>query len=339
MAYPLAKKTTEIISSNDSENFGLLYYRLQEIQIKDKKNTDKKPFETLQTLVARSKSIYQNQQPGIKAIQERFNFLLNIAENQGSECLNFSLKVDWRFVIGLGNPSVFETGLRLHSIYGFPYLPGQGLKGAIRRVWMLEAVGTLGIPLLEVAEVKKRKDARVKTSWESFENLLMTAINPDSEEYIFEKSRIEKVFSNLQHDIFVGEDAKIKELSYEEFWNEYASFYQIVFGGTNGQGKVDFLDVYPTELIISGESVLEVDIINAHYGEYYTSEGKTPPADYLSPNPIFFLCVRANTPFQFRAIMKNEAKDKRDEIVELIRKTGRDYGFGAKTMSGYGEMY
>ncbi len=65
MTYPLAKKTAEIISSNASENasenFGLLYYRLEKIQIKDKNSKDK-TFESLQNLVAKSKTIYHHQQ-------------------------------------------------------------------------------------------------------------------------------------------------------------------------------------------------------------------------------------------------------------------------------------
>lgn len=32
-------------------------------------------------------------------------------------------------VVGLGNPSVLETSLNLHPIYGTPYLPGTALKG------------------------------------------------------------------------------------------------------------------------------------------------------------------------------------------------------------------
>lgn len=336
MAYPLPKKTTEIISRTSSENFGLLYSRLQEI----KRNKEKNPFEDLQRLVVKSERIYQKQQTSIKSLDQRFNFLLDNAAHQGSECLNFSLKVAWRLVIGLGNPSVFDTGLRLHSIYGFPYLPGQGLKGAIRRVWMLEASETLGVPILEVMEIKKRHDAnrKKKTPWEKFGNLLITAINPASKKYRDERNSLEKDFSNLLNDDFVSDGAEIKKLSYEKFWNEYASLYQIIFGGANGQGKVDFLDVYPTELIIGNKSILEVDIINAHYGEYYTSQGQTPPADYLSPNPIFFLCVRKNTPFQFRAIIKDNAIELKDKIEQLIKDTARDYGLGAKTMSGYGEM-
>ncbi|MCF7859662.1 MAG: type III-B CRISPR module RAMP protein Cmr6 [Candidatus Cloacimonetes bacterium] len=44
----------------------------------------------------------------------------------------FCLKPDWRFVVGLGGESVFETSITLHHIYGFPYIPGQALKGVLR---------------------------------------------------------------------------------------------------------------------------------------------------------------------------------------------------------------
>jgi CRISPR-associated protein Cmr6 len=37
-----------------------------------------------------------------------------------------------RMVLGLGSASVFETGIILHKPYGFPYIPGSSIKGAIR---------------------------------------------------------------------------------------------------------------------------------------------------------------------------------------------------------------
>jgi CRISPR-associated protein Cmr6 len=37
-----------------------------------------------------------------------------------------------RLIIGLGTASVFETGLTLHHIYGFPYIPSTSLKGVVR---------------------------------------------------------------------------------------------------------------------------------------------------------------------------------------------------------------
>lgn len=348
MTYPLPQKTKETISigRNYLDNFGLLYHRLQKIQTKSRDGKNKNTHSALERLVRKSKSIYQTQAPIIKAIHKRLDTLETLAINQGLESLNFSLIVDWRFVIGLANPSVFDTGLRLHSIYGFPYLPGQGLKGAIRRVWMLRKAEKLGIPILDVAIIKQlKKEAeednrkREKTPWERFENLLIDAMAPNSKRFEKEELYLENSFSALEQSVnkHRKDKAKINELNYEEFWRKHAFQYQILFGNKNGQGKVDFLDMYPTKLINNdGNSILEVDIINAHYGDYYTNG--VPPADYLSPNPIFFLCVRKITPFQIRVILKDESKKLKNYIEILIRYTAEHYGLGAKTMAGYGEM-
>lgn len=42
-----------------------------------------------------------------------------------------------RLVIGLGTATVFETGILLHPVYGFPYLPATSLKG-ITRAWIVD---------------------------------------------------------------------------------------------------------------------------------------------------------------------------------------------------------
>jgi len=39
------------------------------------------------------------------------------------------LTTDWRLAIGIGNASVFENGITLHHVYGFPYLPASSIKG------------------------------------------------------------------------------------------------------------------------------------------------------------------------------------------------------------------
>ena len=43
---------------------------------------------------------------------------------------------------------------------------------------------------------------------------------------------------------------------------------------------------------------LEVDIMNPHYGPYYEDRTR-PPADYYSPNPVFFLTVAPGQRFRF----------------------------------------
>jgi CRISPR-associated protein Cmr6 len=43
---------------------------------------------------------------------------------------------NWRLVVGLGIESVFETSMMLHHVYGIPYIPASGIKGAIRS-WVI----------------------------------------------------------------------------------------------------------------------------------------------------------------------------------------------------------
>lgn len=42
------------------------------------------------------------------------------------------LHPEFRMIIGLGTDTVYETGMTLHHIYGFPYIPGQAVKGVLR---------------------------------------------------------------------------------------------------------------------------------------------------------------------------------------------------------------
>ncbi|MDR2354931.1 MAG: type III-B CRISPR module RAMP protein Cmr6, partial [Clostridiales Family XIII bacterium] len=44
-----------------------------------------------------------------------------------------------RMAVGLGSSSVFETGMILHKPYGFPYIPGSAVKGALRHLIIGEA--------------------------------------------------------------------------------------------------------------------------------------------------------------------------------------------------------
>jgi len=50
----------------------------------------------------------------------------------------FALKTDWRFVAGLGRKGPLEVGFTFHR-YGFPILPGSGVKGIARAyAWLVE---------------------------------------------------------------------------------------------------------------------------------------------------------------------------------------------------------
>ena len=53
-------------------------------------------------------------------------------EKLGYEIVDKDFKPDWRMVVGLGHPSVYETSMTLHHIYGIPYIPASAIKGVVR---------------------------------------------------------------------------------------------------------------------------------------------------------------------------------------------------------------
>jgi CRISPR-associated protein Cmr6 len=77
--------------------------------------------------------------------------------------------------------------------------------------------------------------------------------------------------------------------------DETGEDYIRVFGGRKKKGGVIFFDAIPK----TADNILEADIMTPHYDEYYRSQGRIHPADYLSPNPIHFLTVRKGTAFIF----------------------------------------
>lgn len=108
------------------------------------------------------------------------------------------------------------------------------------------------------------------------------------------------------------------------------------------QGSVIFYDAYPIALDMNN---IKVDVMNPHYGDYY-SKGKAP-ADYFNPIPIFFLTI-VNTSFKFiigvsqkdNLTIDNPGKFLGKTILEVAQKwmlsAMQNHGIGAKTASGYG---
>lgn len=112
----------------------------------------------------------------------------------------------------------------------------------------------------------------------------------------------------------------------EQDWTLIAT----MFGAQKRKGQVIFLDAYPNSV-----PQLHVDIMNPHYGPYY-SDG-LPPADHHNPTPIKFLTVAPGTTFIFRAIAKKE-KDLPQKVHTAIEKALTEEGVGAKTAVGYGRF-
>ncbi|RKX56014.1 MAG: type III-B CRISPR module RAMP protein Cmr6 [Thermotoga sp.] len=110
------------------------------------------------------------------------------------------------------------------------------------------------------------------------------------------------------------------------------------------EGKIIFFDAFPITT-----PKIKVEVMNPHYGPYYSDPSEnTPPADYHSPVPIFFLTVE-DTKFEFiigikvkdntiieKGIFKN--KQPLEVTYEYVGKALSEHGIGAKTAVGYGYM-
>lgn len=114
----------------------------------------------------------------------------------------------------------------------------------------------------------------------------------------------------------------------EEIWTHIPD----LFGTQEKRGSVFFLDSYPEKM-----PDLHVDIMNPHYGDYYSDDNNTkPPGDYLNPNPIKFLTVAIDTVFVFRALVDKKHPELTDMVKAAFKNALTEEGIGAKTAVGYG---
>lgn len=132
----------------------------------------------------------------------------------------------------------------------------------------------------------------------------------------------------------IPEEEKKKDKEGKLYFDDEKEWTQIprLFGTQAQRGSVVFLDAYPENV-----PDLHIDIMNPHYGDYYSDDkNKTPPADYLNPNPIKFLTVAKDTAFIFRALVDKEYSELVDKVKNAFKKALTEEGVGAKTAVGYG---
>ncbi len=104
-------------------------------------------------------------------------------------------------------------------------------------------------------------------------------------------------------------------------------------------GSVIFFDALPAERV-----QLAADVMTPHYSEYYRNNGQneTPPADWLSPEPIPFLVVAPGETFIFAIAPRrpDEQADRTDAhtAMQWLEEALTWNGAGAKTAAGYGRF-
>ncbi|MCX7999850.1 MAG: type III-B CRISPR module RAMP protein Cmr6, partial [Leptospiraceae bacterium] len=118
------KDTKEALNSLKIENFGLFLKKFVpfenrfEISKLKQDRISKHNFD--EEMI---KSLARRQETCIKQLKISINEL--------------ELTTDWRLALGLGEESVYETSIRLHSVYGIPYIPASSIKGVMRN-WMIQ---------------------------------------------------------------------------------------------------------------------------------------------------------------------------------------------------------
>lgn len=128
---PLPFDTSSILKEHvlRTSNFGLLFNKyVYTWPMNWKMKEDKKDF--LNSI--RSASSSASLKSALAAMEIRKKNLCKSFEESGWSVKQFELKTQTRLILGLGGTNVLETGMTLHPLYGFPYLPASGLKGLAR---------------------------------------------------------------------------------------------------------------------------------------------------------------------------------------------------------------
>ncbi|GAB6072408.1 hypothetical protein JCM14244_07850 [Venenivibrio stagnispumantis] len=241
---------------------------------------------------------------------------INERQENISDC-SFSFKTSSRLVVGLGSGSVLEVSIKLHHVYGVPYIPSSAVKGVLRayKIWELANWDSYKFFVLEKLIESYKEDKFDKVKEDFLKKIKGNKFNEEFKEIKNDLSKedLDKINNDLIEFINSIEEEKIKKLV-------------DIFGNQEYKGKLIFLDAYPKEF-----KGFDIDIMNVHFPDYY--QNNEPPADWQQPNPITFLAIPEGTTFRF--YFKN-THIYGGNLKEDLRKAFRYIGLGAKTAIGYG---
>jgi len=220
----------------------------------------------------------------------------------------------WQATVGAARAKAFSMKT------GWRFIAGLGNKGALEVGFTFHRYG---FPLLPGSSVKG-----IARAWGLnliAENLAATCRTGKLDEILSEDE--EKKFMKKLAEIF-------PEVSDEAV--NLAKNFRAIFGTPGCSGLAIFFDGIPIHL-----PKLELDVMNPHYSDYYQDQsGKTPPASWLSPVPIYFLTVAKDSEFKFAVGWRtnvNDAANTLQSVAEEWLKAGlKNFGAGAKTSAGYG---
>jgi len=235
-------------------------------------------------------------------------------------------KTQWRLIVGLGVSHPAETSMKLHYIYGVPYIPGSALKGAFNHYWVKEQLYPAAQKILQkYMDSKNLKGEKSINKPYSFLETIATI-------WDFREG-IEKNIKGFKKN---EKEIVLRLMENEEFSTKVKN-YQTIFGTQTQKGCFVFFDAYP----LSNDDIkLEEDVMTPHYGQYYNAkEGSEKfPTDTQSPNPIKFVTWKGTFLFVIKSICSKANVELLDSVKNNLIEALSNYGIGAKTAVGYGRF-
>jgi CRISPR-associated protein Cmr6 len=192
---------------------------------------------------------------------------------KAASAVSFDLQTEWRLIAGLGRKGMMEVGFTFHR-YGFPYLPGSSIKG-LSRAWAV----------IDIAS--KLDDGNSLKSL----SIHVNQKTPHRKEPLGLLGALDFSLSQEQDEDFISDMEKCSA-SIEAL--ELSKYFRVIFGTTEHGGHIIFFDAIPKFI-----PVLQLDIINPHYPEYYKEGGREYPTAWQSPIPVTFLAVAPGNTFRF----------------------------------------
>lgn len=246
--------------------------------------------------------------PLLKAWKQRWQETI-----KKDSAVSFPKSTNWRFITGLGRKGPFEVGFTFNR-YGFPYLPGSSVKGIARAQAFYDIAEAITIENLDPLFQKLRDKL------------------PEKEKEKFKPLNALDVTLSLEKDHEFEEEFELCKPS--DAAKTLANKFRKIFGNTARAGGAVFFDAIPDDKNLP---VLDLDIINPHYPEYYKEGSSEYPTDWQSPVPTYFLTVAPNTTFWFAIGWRGEENaDLQADAVNWLKAGLETLGAGAKTSAGYG---
>ena len=239
----------------------------------------------------------------------------------------------WRLLVGGATNPAWETGLTLHPLHAFPYLPGSAVKGLVHH----QAEAQL------LAGDERR-------AWAASSDVPGERPGTDQLAAFLEGcERVKRVFGSLSvaNGPFVAADDRPRAArSLLRLWRPgledepRARVDRLL--DEHASGAARFYDAVPDPSNLPSKLV-ELDLINPHYPDYYNAGNQgddtvPAPSDDQDPKPVPFLAVAAGVPFVFpvRSSGPSAVAGDDDLLHDWLHKALSERGAGAKTAAGYG---